>query len=96
MRYCRCLVIKQTLVSVVMVLGLVLQAEAGSKVTVDVTTFTPPSGWKRADQKLSVEYTKATPKGGASILIMRSFACATDARANFDKAWTTFSSYVRT
>jgi hypothetical protein len=83
-------VIKQTLVSIVIVLGLVLEAEAGPKLTVDVTTFAPPSGWKHVDHKHSVEYATATPKGAASITIMRSFACATDARANFDKAWTTF------
>jgi hypothetical protein len=83
-------VIKSGLLGIVIVLGLVLDAAAGPKVTVDVTTFTPPAGWKHADHKISVEYSTATPKGAASIMIMRSFACATDARANFDKAWKTF------
>ena len=68
---------------------------AGPKVstaTVDVTTFTPPSGWKHADQKISVEYSAANTQGGAaaSIMIMRSFPGTTDARANFDKAWANF------
>lgn len=89
-RYCCSLVIKQTLVGIALLLGLVLDAEARSKVTVDVTSFTAPSGWKHTDQKHSVEYTTATPTGAGSLLIMRSFACATDAHSNFDKAWKTF------
>jgi hypothetical protein len=83
-------VLKQTLVSIVIVLGFAVEAAAAPQVTVDVTSFTPPSGWKQVDEKLTVEYSTATPKGAASIMVMRSFACTTDARANFDKAWKTF------
>ncbi len=67
---------------------------AGAEPTakVDVTTYTPPSGWKYEEQKLSANYAVMNNEAGAagSLMIMRSLVGATDARANFDKAWANF------
>lgn len=90
---------KQALVILLIVVGLVPNAVAGPKVvkaTVDVTTFTPPSGWTHAERDLSTEYSATNNQAGAagSIMIMRSLPGVTDARANFDRAWDNFITAV--
>lgn len=81
--------IKQALISTLFLLGLVSSASAGPT-TLDVSTFTAPSGWARAERDLSDEYTVASKTGAGSIMIMRSLSNGTNARGNFDKAWATF------
>ncbi|MCY1015023.1 hypothetical protein [Pyxidicoccus sp. MSG2] len=84
----------QVVISIVVALGLVHGVATGPNVeTLDVTTFTPPSGWKRVEREgSSVEYVVTNNKAGAaaSVTIVRSIPAVGDARANFDKAWSHF------
>ena len=93
--------IKQFVVGIVITLGLSQVAFAKPrKETLDVTTFTPPAGWKRVEHEgaAAIEYSTANEKAGAaaSVIILRSTPAAGDARANFDSAWANFVTPVLT
>ncbi|MDB4964273.1 MAG: hypothetical protein JWP01_4272 [Myxococcales bacterium] len=84
--------VKQVVVGILLLAGLaqvVAAAPQMSATTLDVTSYTPPSEWKRNETPDAAEYTISNEKMGvgASIVILRSIPAVGDARANFDAAW---------
>ncbi len=60
------------------------------KQTFDITTFTPPKGWKKQATETSIQFTKEDAKTGTycAITLFKSLPGTANAKDNFDLAWT--------
>lgn len=61
------------------------------KQTFDLTTFTPPTGWKKETTQSAVQFSKQDLKTGnyCVLIVMKSIPGTTDAKENFNAAWET-------
>lgn len=84
----------RTMCVCILVLGWLASASAAPPTdSLDVTTYTVPTGWERTDQadKSAVGFVIVDEAAGAAaqLTLARSVPTTSDARANFDQAWAT-------
>mgnify|MGYP003556190624 CR=1 FL=1 len=79
---------KIILLPILVILNTIVIAQ---KQTFDLTTFTPPTGWKKEITPSAVQYSKQELKTGnyCVLIVMKSIPGTADAKENFSSAWET-------
>jgi len=77
---------KIILLPILVILNTIVIAQ---KQTFDLTTFTPPTGWKKEITPSAVQYSKQELKTGnyCVLIVMKSIPGTADAKENFTAAW---------